>query len=368
LTSLLEHAGCWFLYSGIQESNGAEFNGGVARYFRADSGQNAPVSNEITGYAASAFAYLYSLSGRREYLDACARAARYLCDQGWDPPTGTFPFEPGSRHAYFFDTGIIARGLMAAWRATGDESFAIRAREAARSLSLDFSADSKSRGAFPPVIMLPDKIPLDYQPRWSRSPGCYQLKSALAWLETSDPDARRCFDSALEYSLATHESFLAEESDREKLMDRLHAYCYFLEALLFVAGRDQARDALNTGVDRVGALLREIASDFERSDVCAQLLRLRLIVHHLEFAPLDEVAAGEEADRTAAYQAFGSSGVADARDVIDTRLRGGFWFGRKRGEVLPYMNPVSTAFSMQALALWEQHRTGAWRFELHQLI
>ena len=28
-------------------------------------------------------------------------------------------------------------------------------------------------------------------------------------------------------------AFLKEESDREKLMDRLHAYCYFLEALLF---------------------------------------------------------------------------------------------------------------------------------------
>jgi hypothetical protein len=363
LTSLLEHAGCWFLRSGIQESNG-----GVARYFRADSGRNAAVSNEITGYAASAFAYLYAHSGRREYLDACAHAARYLCDQAWDASTATFPFEPGSPHAYFFDTGIIARGLMAASRATGDESFATRAREAARSLSLDFSADSKSPGAFPPVIALPNKIPLEYEPRWSRSPGCYQLKSPLAWLETGDPDAQRCFDAALEYSLATHESFLAEEPDREKLMDRLHAYCYFLEALLFIAERDDVRRALNTGIDRVGALLRQIAPDFERSDVCAQLLRLRLIAHHLDFAPLDEVAAREEADRTAAYQAFRSSGAADARDVIDTRLRGGFWFGRKRGEVLPYMNPVSTAFSMQALALWEQHRTGAWRFELHQLI
>ncbi len=366
MTSLLEHAGCWFLRSGIQESNG-----GVARYFRADSGRNAAVSNEITGYAASAFAYLYSLSGRREYLDACARAARYLSQQAWDPSTATFPFEPGSPHAYFFDTGIIARGLMAASRATGDESFAIRAHAAARSLSLDFSGDSNSPGAFPPVVVLPDKQPLEYQPRWSRSPGCYQLKSALAWLETGDPDARRNFETALDFSLATHESFLAEESDREKLMDRLHAYCYFLEALLFVAGRDQARGALNTGVDRVGTLLREIAPDFERSDVCAQLLRLRLIAHHLEFAPLDEAAAREEAERTADYQACAPSVSGDAGvtpEAISPRLLGGFWFGRKRGEKLPYMNPVSTAFSMQALALWEQHRTGAWRFELHQLI
>ncbi len=368
MTSPLEQAGCWFLYSGIQESNGAKVNGGVARYFRADSGRNAPVSNEITGYAASAFAYLYSLSGRHEYLDACARAARYLAEQAWDESSGTFPFEPGSSHVYFFDTGIIARGLMAAWRATGDDSFAIRARAAASSLSLHFSADSKHSGAFPPVIALPDKHPLDVEPRWSRSPGCYQLKSALACLGTDDPGARRCFETALEYSLATHEFFLAEEPDREQLMDRLHAYCYFLEALLFVADREEPRRALRAGIDRVGALLRQIAPDFERSDVCAQLLRLRLIAHHLDFARLDEHAAREEAGRAAAYQAGPAADAPDAREVIDARLRGGFWFGRKRGEMLPYMNPVSTAFSLQALALWEQHQTGAWRFDLRQLI
>jgi hypothetical protein len=32
------------------------------------------------------------------------------------------------------------------------------------------------------------------------------------------------------------------------------------------------------------------------------------------------------------------------------------------------MNPVSTTFSLQALALWEQHLAGEWRFELGQLI
>ena len=364
MTSLLEQAGCWFLRSGIQESNGAGFDGGVARYFRVDSGRNAPVSNEITGYAASAFAYLYSLSGRRDYLDACARAARYLVRQAWDPSSATFSFEPGSPHVYFFDTGIIARGLMAAWHATGDESFAMGARAAVRSLTLDFAARAGGHaGAFPPVIALPHKQPVDYEPRWSRRPGCYQLKSAVAWLEADDPNSRRCFESSLEYSLATHESFLAEERDREKLMDRLHAYCYFLEALLFVAGRREARRALAAGIDRTGALLREIAPDFERSDVCAQLLRVRLIAHYLDFKPLDEDAAQEEAGRTAAYHVDASNDT-----VGDGRLRGGFWFGRKRGEMLPFMNPVSTAFSMQALALWEQHRTGAWRFELHQLI
>jgi hypothetical protein len=320
----------------------------VARYYRVDAGRNAPVSTEITGYAISALAYMYSMNGKPEYLEAAVRAAQYLTDQAWDSAAHTIPFEPGSPHSYFFDVGIIVRGLLAAGRATGDEHFQARARDAALSLAFDFIGD----GVFHPIISLPDKQPIPYEPRWSRMPGCYQLKSALAWREVGDEHAARLFESALEYSLATHELFLAGESDREKVMDRLHAYCYFLEALLAVADREEVRSAMSRGIHRVGALLREIAPVFERSDVCAQLLRVRLIAHHLECVVLDETAAGEEAERAASYQ-------ADS---------GGFWFGRKGGAMLPFLNPASTGFGMQALALWQQHRAGNWRFELHQLI
>src|SRR5262249_1765263 len=153
---------------------------------------------------------------------------------------------------------------------------------------------------------------------------------------------------------ATHESFLEGDS----VMDRLHAYCYFLEALLWVADRTQVRDVLRDGIARVGGLLRGISPQFERSDVCAQLLRVRLIAHHLGAVELDQRAACEEADRAASYQSMSN----------DPRLRGGFWFGKKGGEILPYMNPVSTAFCVQALALWSEHQAGAWRFELRQLI
>jgi hypothetical protein len=360
LSSPLIDAGCWFLRSGIQESSG-----GVARYFRMDTNRNAAVSTEITGYAVSALAYLHSVTRpvneNPEYLDATRSAALYLTNGAWDETSSTFPFEPGSRHAYFFDIGIIVRGLMAGWRATGDETLRSRAKDAAFSLAFDFIGDHAGHDVFHPVITLPEKQPLEYEPRWSRRPGCYQLKSALAWLEVGDgegADGRRLFNAVLEYSLATHESFLAEEQDREKLMDRLHAYCYFLEALLFAPENDRAKRALSEGIARVAGLLREIAPEFERSDVCAQLLRVRLAAHHSGVVALDEVAAEEEANRATSYQS-GSNG---------SRLHGGYWFGRKRGEMLPFMNPVSTAFCMQALEMWEQHRTGLWRFDMRELI
>ena len=350
----LEQAGGWFLASGIQEPSG-----GVARYYRAEAGRNQPVSNEITGYAASALTLLHSRTGEARYREAAVRAARYLSREAWEGASSTFPFEPGSDRAYFFDIGIIVRGLLAAWRATGDDEFGERAREGALSLAFDFLGE----GQFHPVITLPDKQPLAYEPRWSRMPGCYQLKSALAWRDVAgacgEEHAARLFESALAGSLRTHEAFLPGEADQEKVMDRLHAYCYFLEGLLRVADRDEVRRALADGVAKAATLLREIAPQFERSDVSAQLLRIRLIAHHQGALPIDDGAAQEEAGRLLCFQISGQS---------DPRLDGGFWFGRKPGAMLPFANPVSTAFAMQALALWQDHQAGRWSFELHHLI
>jgi hypothetical protein len=342
LTTFLDHAGRWFLQSGIRAPGG-----GVARYYRPDLGANVPISNEITGYAVSTFSYLLTLTGDGAYREAAVGSARFLANDAWDATAHTFPFEIASSLAYFFDVGIIVRGLLS----TGQEEFRGRAREGALSLAFDFIGD----GAFHPIIELPEKQPLPYERPWSRSPGCYQLKSALAWLGIGDEHGTRMFDAALQSALRTQDLFLPGDPDPNRVMDRLHPYCYFLEALLF---RRECAAVLAAGIDRVAKLLREISPQFERSDVCAQLLRVRLAAHHLGWVPLNEPAAAEEAARVAGYQARSD----------DARLDGGFWFGRRGGEMLPYMNPVSTAFSLQALALWEMHRAGNWRFDVAQLI
>lgn len=323
----------------------------MARYYRSDLGANVPISTEITGYAVSTFSYLHAITGDPKYREAALGSARFLANDAWDAAANTFPFEVGSNRAYFFDVGIIVRGLLS----TGAAEYCGRARDGALSLAFDFIGD----GVFHPIVELPEKQPVAYEKQWSRSPGCYQLKSASAWLGIGDEHARRMFDAALASALKTHESFLPGDADHNRVMDRLHPYLYFLEALLFVAAeREDCGAVLASGIERVAALLREISPQFERSDVCAQLLRVRLAAHYLRVVSLDERAAAEEAKRVAGYQARSD----------DERLDGGFWFGRKGGEIMPYMNPVSTAFSLQALALWEQHGAGKWRFDPGQLI
>jgi hypothetical protein len=96
----------------------------------------------------------------------------------------------------------------------------------------------------------------------------------------------------------------------------------------------------------------------ERSDVYAQLLRVRLYADWLGAVPLDLEAAAFEAETLAGFQAAGA----------DPRIDGGYWFGRKGAERLPFINPVSAAFAGQALELWEASRRGEAPPHRHLLI
>ena len=332
-------AGEWFLRSGIQAATGA-----VARYYRTDREENLPASTEITGYAASAFVYLHSLTHDQRYLDRAILAARFLAGTAWDAPSRTMPFELGEPGlSYFFDCGIIVRGLLAVWRASGEHEFL----DVAAALGESMAADFHARDDIHPVLSLPDKQPLDRDSaRWSRSAGCYQLKSAMAWYDlaeaTGNAAFRHSYERVLESSLRTCAAFLPGHPDRHKVMDRLHAFCYFLEGLLPAVADPRCATALCTGIRSVSNHLRTIAPEFVRSDVYAQLLRVRLYSDWLGAVPLDREAADFEGRQLETFQAASA----------DPRIDGGFYFGRDPGGWLPYVNPVSTAFALQAVALW----------------
>lgn len=358
-SSVLERAGRWFLESGIQEKNG-----GVARYYRSDLGKNTLVSTEITGYAASFLLYVYEQTGLAEYRDAGMRAARFLACTAWDANLGVFPFEHSSNGvaasplSYFFDSGIIVRGLLSAWRATRDSHFLDTALSAGRGMLLHFRGFS----AIHPILTLPERQPRAYEKRWSTSPGCYQLKASMAWHDlyeaAGDRDMLAAYEASLQAALATQHEFLSAESDPAKVMDRLHAYAYFLEGLLPRATDPGCARALALGVDRIASQAEGIAPSFARSDVFAQLLRLRLYASELGVRPLDEWAAGREAQAAAAFQLQSD----------DSRIAGGFGFGTRGGAIMPFVNPVSTAFCAQALTWWEQYSQHRFQPGRHALV
>ncbi len=286
----------------------------MARYYRADIGKNQPVSTEITGYFASTMVFLSQRMPQGGYLNAAVKAADYLCQTAWNEELETFPFEDRSNLAYFFDCGIIIRGLLAVWRVTKEQRLLDTAIRASHGMIRDFRLE--------PIISLPDKTPLPRQAHWSRSPGCYQLKSALAWFEvseiTGDGALRDAYFEVLDSALGSHLDFLPGAADKASIMDRLHPYLYFLEGLTPVITRPDCAATLQHGLKTVAAYLDEIAPEFVRSDVIAQLMRLR------------------KSDDSAALAEFQTES-------------GAFLFGRRGGKLIPHENPVSTAFAIQAL-------------------
>lgn len=337
----VSRAGEWFLRSGVQTPDG-----GVARYYRLDRASNHAVSTEITGYAASTMVLLYSLTAVECYLERARAAARFLT-RTWDASSRSMPFETApAEFSYFFDCGIIVRGLLSVWRVTGDTELLDCAREVAQSMARDFAAPD---GRFHPIVTLPGKAPLEYDPlRWSKSPGCYQLKAGMAWWDlweaTGEERYRQLYHSLLKDSLRTWCDFLPGHPDRRKMVDRLHAFLYFLEGLLPMHTDALCACVLREGIRCVERYLRDSAAEFERCDVYAQLLRLRLYASRGGAVPLDRAAAQWEAEKLQEFAAPGD----------DPRVAGGFYFGRSGGAWEPYINPVSTAFALQALALWEQ--------------
>lgn len=352
----LERAGEWFLSSGIQEPNG-----GVARFYRSEEGANAPVSAEITGYAISAFLELHARTGGSAHLEAAERAGRFLATEVWRPQLNLFPYETaghGAELAYFFDIGIMIRALLRLYRVTGQAGLLDLATQAGRSMATDFLAE---RG-YHCILRLPAKSPLPAEPWWSRTPGCFHLKAALAWRElaefTGEPGFQKHYERQLNFSLAVWRDLIDVETDAARRMDRLHPLCYFLEGLLPVLDREECRHAMREGITLCARLLRQIEPLFVRSDVYAQLLRARLFAEAAGVLPLDIAAAREEFDALETFQ----------DDSEAPRLAGGYFFGRKAGRRLPFSNPVSTAFGLQAAAYWHERKAGVFRADWRELI
>jgi hypothetical protein len=344
------------LVSGIQLESG-----GVARYYLSDVKQNKPVSTEVTAYCVAGFLLLHERTGETRYFDAALKAAHYLSDLAWDSQSSSIPFEceDGPKYGYFFDTGIIVRGLVSMWRKCEQKRILSIALECA-----DFMADCFFVGGdYSPVITLPDKRRLDYEYcSWSLSPGCYQLKASLAWRElgeiTLEERYSRLYDSMLNRCLQTYASFLPGSEDDGRVMDRLHAYAYFLEGLLPSIDKPGCRQALREGIVWLDGYARKIQPKFLRSDVRAQLLRIRLFADQARVLPVDVHAIEEEAAEIRSFQSHDT----------DSALNGGFWFGKKVGKIEPFMNPVSTLFCFQALDMWERYQEGERDWDWRRLI
>ncbi len=348
------HAGLrWLIRSGIQDESG-----GVARYYRADVREYKSISTEITGYFISGLLRLHWPKGEPPPGPA-RRAGHFLIEHAFDPASGLVFFErgdsadPRASLAYFFDCGIIIRGLLDLWKATSDRAYLDCAEKCGLAMSTKMSMVD---GSFFPLYDVSVNHPHSGSGTWSLEPGVYQLKVGLAFLELAEATGlgqfKSCMESMLKWSLRRQESFLPGDNDALRVMDRAHAYCYFLEGLLPEAALDRdCNQALQFGILRVENLLEEIGKEFQRCDVIAQLLRLRIYADLFGVMELSRGRADQEANAIIEYQ----------MQSIDPKIDGGFAFAKRDGEIVPHINPVTTIFAVQALKMWGQAEEGSFR-------
>ena len=353
MDSCIHSAWSWLSRSGIQNESG-----GVARFYSADVQEYRDISTQSTAFLISTFLRLGDHS--RDFAPQEAlRAGGFLLDRAFHRSKELFAHEvydegrsPSAR-AYFFDCSIIIRSLVDLWRATEEAAYLECAERCGFALQ---NLMSRMDGSFFPVYDFSRDQAIDDGETWSTQPEVYQLKASLALQGLTDatglPEFVAMSETLRRWCLKRHESFVPDFGDSEERMSRLHAYCYFLEGLLQEAGQDtDCSRTLQWGILCVENLVEEIGPAFQRSDVLAQLLRLRFYADTFGVMEIDHAAAESAVAALTEFQQQSS----------DPRVDGGFAFARRDGEIVRHINPVSTVLAVQALTMWESAEQGAFQ-------
>ena len=284
-------------------------------------------------------------------------AARFLSRAAWDRAWPTMPFEidPAALSLFLRLRHRRARPALGVARHAAEAEFLDTRRcHRAQSWSRDFAAPD---GGFHPVLALPDKHPPGTRTRCAGRglPGCYQLKAAHGVVGPAEatgearlPQALRARAGVCPWQPAPASCpAIRSAPKRDGSPARVS---------LFPGRSAAARRANRAAAARFPrasaawpALLGEIAPEFERSDVYAQLLRMRLLCR-----PGRRGAAGPRRRAMRSVERLEEFQVAD-----DGQPRAAASVsGASRRAGCPIVNPVSTAFALQALALWDGCRTG----------
>ncbi len=199
-------------------------------------------------------------------------------------------------------------------------------------------------------------MPYEADEPWPLQAAVHHLKALPIFLELTEAtdlyEFKAMGEDLLKWCLKRHESFLEAESDSERLMSRLHGYCYFLEGLLPEAGMDpDSSRALQYGLLEIENVSQEIGHEYHRCDVVAQLLRLRLYADRLGIMELDYQQAENE---LAAIQELQVQST-------DPKVDGGFAFGLKAATPVQRYSPATVVLAIQALQMWEQASAGSFR-------
>jgi len=344
----------WMTSSGIQSADG-----GVHAWYDMTTNKHSYLYSEITGYAITSFLYLYKLYNRDEYIKRAENAAewiiknalsdcggvktRYFTDE--DTVDEHTSFSGGN--IFSFDTAMVLYGFANLYKITGEQRYLDYAKKTA-----DFLIDTmqQTNGSFVAIYNEKKGIVPNSTKKWSTQSGSFHTKNALGLVVmyeiTHDEKYKEASLKICDFALSKQEENGRFITDTASLCTHLHPHCYTIEGLSFVgatfgiekyikAAEKATYWALSrtdeSGINEVYYPGTDSFSDFQRSDVLAQVLRMGLLfVKDASVDHLAEVLLSYRSDQD-------KDGEKD-----------GFFYGKSHEHV----NFWCTMFAFQALALY----------------
>lgn len=348
----LELASRWLVNSGIQSSGG-----GVYAWYDLKEKAYSYVYSEITGYAITTLLYLTDIFNDRNFIKKAEAAASWILNksvhQSGGVKTRLYNDDERADNAYSFvgknlfsfDTGMVLYGMINLYKKNGKEEFLEASKRMADFLTDIMQNEDGSLSAVYNAETGEKKETLD---KWSNQRGSFHAKISLGLLDlfcvTNEEKYKISAIKLCTYAVSMQEKtgrFITNKGDNTTNM---HPHCYSAEGL-FYAGvllkdsqftKSAARATKwifdNLSIDGINELYYPQYgkfSDFQRSDVLAQALRLGIIfgadkeqIENLKSKLLQYQLTGEESNQS-----------------------GGFLYSRGSSHI----NSWCTMFAMQAL-------------------
>ncbi len=374
ISSAIDQASCWLAGSGIQNSGKDEkLRGGVAAWYELGEDQYPFLYSEITGYALSAFLFLYRIRGEKKMLGYAEEAAEWLIRNALHADGGVktrlylvphyvspnYSFHQG--RVYAFDTGMVGYGLLQLYTATKKDRHLDAIHKIARFLAHRMR---RQDGTFCPYYDPSAKKCEEDLKKWSDQRGTFHAKLALFFIDyyrlTRDPAYKKYALSLLDASLEAQAADGRFVTGRKDKSTHLHPHAYTLEGLLyggvFLGRADYLKAVIRgwewalAGVSEDGSVSSIYAdrsfSHHERSDIVAQVLRIGAALYALSPSKMNPHRGllKKIKDHLLIFQY-----------EAGTRQKGGFIYGAATdGLIRDHLNAWSTMFALQALWMYAE--------------
>jgi len=324
------------------------------------------IYSEITGYAVTAFSWLYSESGSLAFLAAAKEAYEWIMRNMhshllFARPSVTNGNNNLSEVFYAFDNGVIMIGLLNLYKVTMDQTFLNSAELMAKELIKHFFDGSKLVARLDSSY---NGIPNNKEElaKWSTVSGAYHCKLSIGLLELSELTKNNLYanvsNALCDYAKKIQKSNGQFITNPDSDITYIHPHLYACEGLIHSGIKQQNNNHYSAGLKGIkwalekidassGGLVRDTSKDSsEQSDCTAQLLRLLIIC------------------RPQLEKSYDLSNLNNEIDKLHSRLLD-FYIpvGKDQGGMryqiaLDSVCSWCTMFSTQALGLWNKRNSG----------